>query len=165
MKIAVSSQGPDLNSEVDPRFGRTSGFVLFDTETRDVSFVDNAAQQNLSQGAGIKAAQLLAKEGVQALITGQLGPKAAHALNHSNIAVYCSQTGTVHEAIENWKKSKLNYLTPEDAQPGPGKMGGRGMGGGGRGRGPSAGGQGLGGGGRGQGPGQGGRGQGGGNRS
>jgi predicted Fe-Mo cluster-binding NifX family protein len=141
MKIAVSSQGQGLSSEVDPRFGRTSGFVLFDTETQDVSYLDNSANQSLAQGAGIKTAQMLSKEGVQVVLTGQMGPNAAQALNHSNMAVYCCQTGTVQQALENYNQSKLNYLTPEDAQPGPGKRGGRGKGGGGRGRGPSSGGR------------------------
>jgi len=33
MKITVSAKGTSVDSEVDPRFGRTIGFVLFDTET------------------------------------------------------------------------------------------------------------------------------------
>jgi predicted Fe-Mo cluster-binding NifX family protein len=141
MKVAVSSQGQSVSSDIDPRFGRTSGFVLFDTETLEVSFLDNSDNQSLAQGAGIKTAQALSKAGVQVVLTGQLGPKAAEALNHSNIAVYSCQAGTVQQALENFKQSRLNYLTPEDAQPGPGKMGGRGKGGGGRGRGPSSGGR------------------------
>ncbi len=165
MKIAVSSRGSGLDSEVDPRFGRTSGFVCFDTETGETSFLDNAANQAKAQGAGIATAQMLSRSGVHVLITGQLGPKAAQALNYSNIAVYACQMGTVQQALEALKQSRLSHLTPEQTESGPGKMGGRGMGGGGRGRGPSSGGQGLGGGGRGRGPDQGGRGQGGGRGS
>jgi len=32
-KIAVSSEGPTLDSPVDPRFGRAAGFVIIDPET------------------------------------------------------------------------------------------------------------------------------------
>jgi len=116
MKIAVSSRASGLDSEIDPRFGRTSGFVLFDTENRDVSYLDNSDNQSLAQGAGIKTAQTLSKAGVQVVLTGHLGPKAAHALSHSNIAVYACQAGTVQQALESYKQSRLNYLTPEDAQ-------------------------------------------------
>ena len=33
MKVAVSSEGPGLDSQVDPRFGRAGGFVIVDMET------------------------------------------------------------------------------------------------------------------------------------
>ena len=162
MKIAVSSQGPTLDSELDPRFGRTSGFVLFDTATGEASFLDNTTNQAQAQGAGISTAQMLARTGAHVVITGQVGAKAAQALNYSNITVYSCQMGTVRQALEALRQSRLSHLTPEQAEPGPGETGGRGMGGGGRGRGPESEGQGPGSGGRDRGPDQGGRGQGGG---
>ena len=33
MKVAVSSEGPGLESQVDPRFGRAGGFVIVDMDT------------------------------------------------------------------------------------------------------------------------------------
>ena len=80
MKIAVSTSGKTLDSEVEPRFGRCAGFILFDTETRNFQYLDNSAQQNLSQGAGIQAAQMIVEAGAEVLITGQVGPKAAQVL-------------------------------------------------------------------------------------
>ena len=32
MQIAVSAAGKSLDSDVDPRFGRCNGFVLFDND-------------------------------------------------------------------------------------------------------------------------------------
>jgi len=32
MKIAVTSQGPDLSSQVDPRFGRAKSSIVLDTD-------------------------------------------------------------------------------------------------------------------------------------
>lgn len=161
MKISVSATGESLDSDVDPRFGRTSGFVLFDSGTEDVAYLDNSAQQDLTQGTGIKAAQMIAKAGTEVLITGQLGPNAAQLLAKSGIKIYACTSGTVREAIQALQEDRLKELGDDAVQTGPGKRGGRGMGGGGRGRGPSQGGRGQGGGARGRGPGQGGRGRGG----
>ena len=146
MKISVSARGESLDSEVDPRFGRTAGFVLFDSESGSAEYLDNSAQQDSAKGTGVKAAQLIAKAGAQALITGQLGPNAAQFLRKSGIKIYACSSGTVREAIQMLQENGLEELADDDIQPGPGKMGGRGMGGGGRGRGPSQGGRGMGGG-------------------
>lgn len=146
MKISVSARGESLDSEVDPRFGRTAGFVLFDSESGSAEYLDNSAQQDSAKGTGVKAAQLIAKAGAEALITGQLGPNAAQFLRKSGIKIYACSSGTVREAIQMLQENGLEELADDDIQPGPGKMGGRGMGGGGRGRGPSQGGRGMGGG-------------------
>jgi predicted Fe-Mo cluster-binding NifX family protein len=134
MKIAVSAKGRELNSPMDPRFGRCEGFVLHDTEGVNTVFLDNDSQRNLSQGSGIQAAQMIAEAGAQVLITGQLGPKAAQVLSKAGIEIYTSSSGTVQEAIDALKLNKLDAFDQDNIQPGPGKMGGRGMGGGGRGR-------------------------------
>ena len=153
MKISVSARGESLDSEVDPRFGRTAGFVLFDSGTGNSSYLDNSAQLNLAKGTGIKAAQMIAEAGAEVLITGQLGPNAAQSLRKSGIKIYAFTSGTVREAIRALEANTLEELGDDAIQPGPGKMGGRGMGGGGRGRGPAKGGRGQGGGSRGRGSG------------
>ncbi len=56
MKIAVTSKGTDLDSEVDPRFGRAAYIIVVDTETLEFEVVDNAANVNAMKGAGIQAA-------------------------------------------------------------------------------------------------------------
>jgi len=42
MKIAVSSQGPGLDSQIDPRFGRTAYLLIIDTATSGVEVLDNS---------------------------------------------------------------------------------------------------------------------------
>jgi predicted Fe-Mo cluster-binding NifX family protein len=87
MKISVSARGEPLDSGVDPRFGRSAGFVQFDSETGNTSYLDNSAQRDLAQGTGVKTAQMTARAGTEVLITGQLGPKAAQVLSKSGIEV------------------------------------------------------------------------------
>jgi len=107
MKIIITSEGPWLTSRVDPRFGRAKHFVLFDTETGDTSSHDNAQNLNAAQGAGIQAAQTVAQLGAEAVLTGHVGPKAFTALQAANIAVYTGASGTVSEAIEQFKSKQL----------------------------------------------------------
>ena len=101
----VSAEGKSLDSDVDPRFGGSAGFVLFDTETANSSYLYNSAQRNISQRAGIQTAQMIAKAGTKTLIIGQLGPKAAQVLNKSGIKIYAYRNGNVHEASRLGKKT------------------------------------------------------------
>jgi predicted Fe-Mo cluster-binding NifX family protein len=133
MKITVSARGKTLESEMDPRFGRSAGFVLFDTETDQTAYLDNSTQMGLAQGIGIKTAQMIADAGTNVLITGQMGPKAAQVLSRSGIKIYMCTTGTVQGAIQALERNELNLLGSSMLQAGPGKMRGRDMGGGGRG--------------------------------
>ena len=54
MKICITANGEGLDSEVDPRFGRCSYFVIYDPETRSVESISNSSAV-ASGGAGIKA--------------------------------------------------------------------------------------------------------------
>lgn len=85
-KIAISSTGPDLNSLMDPRFGRCSYFVIVDLETEEVETLENEAQ-NASGGAGIQAAQMVANKGADTVISGHFGPNAFQTLNAADIDI------------------------------------------------------------------------------
>ena len=90
MKISISSQGWDLDSRVDPRFGRAAQFLIYDTEASSFEVVSNSQSLNAMQGAGIKAAEVMSNRGVQVLITGHCGPKAFNALKAAGIEVISS---------------------------------------------------------------------------
>lgn len=64
MKIAITSIGPDLDAEVDPRFGRCQYFLI--VELNDLSFeaIENP-NIAIGGGAGIQSAQLIAEKGVK----------------------------------------------------------------------------------------------------
>jgi predicted Fe-Mo cluster-binding NifX family protein len=106
MKICVSSTGKDLNAMVDQRFGRCQYFLIVDTETMKVKTVSNESILS-SGGAGIQAAQRVTKEGVGSVITGNIGPNAFQILETAGIKVFTGADGTIKDAIENYKKGKL----------------------------------------------------------
>ena len=106
MKICISSTGKNLDAVVDQRFGRCQYFLIFDTETMKVKNISNEATLS-SGGAGIQAAQIVAKEDIGSVITGNIGPNAFQILQAAGIKVYTGAEGTVKEAIENYNKGKL----------------------------------------------------------
>ena len=116
MTIAVTSQGTDMASEVDPRFGRARFFIVIDTETGVSVAHDNAQNLNAAQGAGIQAAQKVVDLGVEAVLTGNVGPKAFSALQAGNIKVCVGATGSVANAMEQFKAGQLEYVTEANVE-------------------------------------------------
>ena len=94
MKVAISSSGKDLNSQVDPRFGRCTYFLIVDTDDMSFEVFDNESGM-LGGGAGIQSAQFVASKGARAVITGNCGPNAVSTLDAAGIQVFLGNTGTV----------------------------------------------------------------------
>ena len=61
MKIAITSEGNSLNSNMDAHFGRCSYFVFYDTETGDTAFLLNPAKE-VTSGAGPATVQFIASK-------------------------------------------------------------------------------------------------------
>ena len=110
MKIGVSSTGKDLDAQVDPRFGRCSYFLVVNTETMSFKSISNESAMS-SGGAGIQAAQTVAKARVNAIITGNVGPNAFQTLSAAGIKAFTGVTGSVKEAIEKYKNGELKEST------------------------------------------------------
>jgi predicted Fe-Mo cluster-binding NifX family protein len=116
LKIAVTAQGPTLESLVDPRFGRAKHFVMADTESDAFTSHDNAQNLNAPQGAGIQAAQIVVRLGAEAVLTGHVGPKAFAVLTAANVAVYTGAGGSLREAIDAFKAGKLQAAQTADVE-------------------------------------------------
>ena len=137
-KVAVSSVGPGLDSAVDSRFGRAAGFVVVDTDTMATDYINNDVAQSMGHGAGIQAAEAVARAGVKAVLTGFVGPKAFQALSAAGIDVVQNMGDvTVKEAVERYRSGQATVSQAPNGGRGRGMGGGggMGMGGGGMGRG------------------------------
>ncbi len=117
MIICVTAEGKTLDSKVDSRFGRSPYFILYDMEQKTLEAIENPHTQ-FSGGAGIQSAQLMLTKGVQAILTGNVGPNAFQVLKPAGIDVYIGSSGTVQETIENFKSGKLIKAD----SPGPAKQ-------------------------------------------
>jgi predicted DNA-binding protein (UPF0251 family)/predicted Fe-Mo cluster-binding NifX family protein len=111
-KIAVSAEGPNLDDALDPRFGRAAGFLMVNPQTLEHEYVDNGASQAMAQGAGIQAAEIVARAGAKVVLTGYVGPKAFQALRAAGINIIQNlQNLTVREAIERYTSGKVEMAT------------------------------------------------------
>jgi predicted Fe-Mo cluster-binding NifX family protein len=106
MKIAISSNGDNLDSQIDPRFGRCAYFLVVDTDDMNFEAFDNKSIA-LGGGAGIQAAQFVASKDAKAVLTGNMGPNAIKTLSAAGVEVFVGQAGTVREALERYKGGEL----------------------------------------------------------
>ncbi len=128
MKLCLTSTGKDLEASVDHRFGRSRYFIFAATEGKKYRVIENSAA-SASQGAGIRAAQIVMDQKPEAVITGNLGPNASSVLLNAGIKVYQHGGGSVQEAIESFNKGVLKEITQATVGGHFGAGGGRGRGG------------------------------------
>ncbi len=112
MKIAISSTGKDLESEVDARFGRCSYFLIVEIEGNKIKgfkAIENTAKAQMG-GAGITAGEIIANQNVEAIITVNLGPRAFSVFEQFKIKIYQGK-GKIKQVVQNFINNKLKKLT------------------------------------------------------
>lgn len=109
MKLVFTSKGSEWDASMDPRFGRTEFFFIYDEESGEVDSVDNRDVQNEAHGAGPRTAQRLAEIGAEVLITGNgPGGNAASVLQATGVSIYVGAGSmTVKEAYDAYKNGTL----------------------------------------------------------
>ena len=105
MRVAVSSMGQDLDSSIDPNFGRCRFFLIIDDGSMDLKVMDNPARE-MASGAGIKAAEAIARAGVGKVITGSVGPNAMPILEEAGIEVITGHSGAVRGSFPSAPSSE-----------------------------------------------------------
>ena len=111
MRIAITSEGTNLDSNLDSRFGRAAFFIIVDSDTAGFEVVKNSQNLNLPQGAGIQAGKTMADHHVEALITGHCGPKAFRVLQNAGVKIMTGASGKVADAVEQFNKGKLEIIS------------------------------------------------------
>ena len=102
MKVAITSTGNTLESNVDQRFGRCAYFVIYDSESKSVEYIPNPNKQ-ISEGAGPASVQILAERGVNKIVSGDFGLKVKPLLDSLKVQMIVIKhtQKTVSDIIES----------------------------------------------------------------
>ncbi|HHD92607.1 MAG TPA: hypothetical protein ENL06_03250 [Candidatus Portnoybacteria bacterium] len=129
MKICITSNGPNLDSSVDPRFGRCLYFIFVNDENLEKIRAISNEGVNAVRGAGVQSAQTVIDQNADVVITGNVGPNSLMVLNGSKIKIFQAVAGSkVKDALASFEQNQLLEIT-QSVEPGFGSFGrGRGMG-------------------------------------
>ena len=116
MKLAITSTGKKLDSNLDPRFGRAAYFIIVDPETMAFEVVENSQNLNLPQGAGIQAGKTIVDNHVDVLITGHCGPKAFNVLQKAGVKLMTGAGGRVTDAVAQFITGQLEISDEADVE-------------------------------------------------
>ncbi|MCB0804231.1 MAG: NifB/NifX family molybdenum-iron cluster-binding protein [Bacteroidales bacterium] len=110
MKIVFTTKGDNWDSIMDPRFGRTEFFLIYDEDKDELAHYDNREAASDAHGAGPKTAQKLFEFHPDVLITGNgPGGNAAAVLEKTGIRIITGAADmTAKEAYEKYRRGELN---------------------------------------------------------
>jgi len=101
--IAITVDSPDLDSRIEPRFGRAAHLVLVDPDTMAWQPMSNPDWDRLGL-AGVRIVEALKDRDVTEVVSGQFGPRATDALAAARITPHRFESGaTAREAVESLK--------------------------------------------------------------
>ena len=109
MKIVISATGRDTESDIDTTFHRCPFFLVFDTKTNLLRTLENTTRDRPSE-IGATVGQIVANEGIDTVITSNIGPRAFEIFEGYGIKIYQAK-GKVNDAIQQLENGKLSEIT------------------------------------------------------
>lgn len=109
MKIAVPMDEKNPDTKISMTFGRAPYYLFYDTETKTSDFVLNTAAKSAG-GAGIRAAQIIADNKADVVLTPRCGRNAADVLLAANVKIYKSKYASAKENIDAFLADELSTL-------------------------------------------------------
>ncbi|MCF7956447.1 MAG: NifB/NifX family molybdenum-iron cluster-binding protein, partial [Phycisphaerae bacterium] len=90
--------------------GRAKWLIVVDTETGDFQAHNNEVNLNASQGAGIQTGRNVVNLDAEAVITGNVGPKAFRTLTAAKIKIFLAKKKTVQQAVDSYNSGELKEV-------------------------------------------------------
>lgn len=119
MNIAIPTCGKNgLTEEVYGHFGSAPYFTIYNTESKEVSAIENGNDH--SSHGQCTPVEYISEHKVKAVLTCGMGRRAVALLNNSGIKVYLVNGLTVADAIKNFESGNLTELSQDDACSGHG---------------------------------------------
>jgi len=84
MILMISSQGEKLDSQANPRFGRSPYFIRYNLKDKSWKAYANGAI-NQRGGAGVAASQFIIDHATGVVISGRFGPNAYSVLKSAGV--------------------------------------------------------------------------------
>ena len=111
IKVGISSVGKDMDSQVSDVFGRCAYFIIAEIEDKKAQKVEAIENTSSGQvgGAGVSTAKTVAEKEVNAVITGNMGPRALDVLKQFNIKMY-KGSGLVKDVLQEFIDGKLEEI-------------------------------------------------------
>jgi predicted Fe-Mo cluster-binding NifX family protein len=111
MKIIITTVSPNIESDIDPRFGRGAYLLVVDPDTLEWQAHPNPGIA-VSGGAGVQAAQFVTDQKADAVISGDFGPHAFEALNAAAVPMYLfGDSRTAQDVIPRFKAGQLEQVS------------------------------------------------------
>ena len=111
-----------LESEVYGHFGSAPVFLFVESDSNNVTIVNNGDQHH--EHGACNPMKALDNQKVDAVVVGGIGAGALSRLNQLGIKVFQSNAQTVRENIEMLKAQNLSEFTVQHTCPGHGHVGG-----------------------------------------
>ena len=100
-----------LESMVASHFGRAPKFTIVDSDTKDVSIIDNTAEHF---GGMSTTPELIRSSGVDVMLVSGIGPRAVQLFEQMGIRVYVGAAGTTSSALDAYNSGSLQEATDEN---------------------------------------------------
>lgn len=114
MKICMPVQNENsLDSILYGHFGSAPFFALFDTETKDVSIVNNSLGEH--EHGQCMPVDAIRKTGAEAVLCKGMGMRAANLLIGAGITPYIVDAATVLEAITQYSAKNVTVMDASNA--------------------------------------------------
>lgn len=117
MKIAISSDGEELDSRVSRKLGTSRYLIILDLESGDFEVVSNPGASG-QQGAGIQVVMLAVSRGVSTIVTGYCSPPIKERLMSNGIEVLSGVESTVRGVLEKYRRGELKFGIQEEGAAG-----------------------------------------------
>ena len=109
MRIVFTTKGNSWDSMMDPRFGRSEMFLVYDDEADVLEEVSNSEAEAMQHGVGMQTSKKMINLKADVVITGNgAGGNALNILKDTGIKLYMGVGEiTVKEAYDAYKKGDL----------------------------------------------------------